>query len=158
MIILPAIIVLPLIMSILGLFGRLARWLPRFAAGLMIAQVPIVIWACTPALRGTIPPADSGFGVDGVGAIFAILTTIVSAAAMLHAAFLLPSERGEGHDMPDNLFCRFYTWSGLFMLAVSSLASYCTSCRSGAGFCHNERSDDQDRHLCHDSSSCCRAY
>jgi formate hydrogenlyase subunit 3/multisubunit Na+/H+ antiporter MnhD subunit len=74
---LSAVIVLPLIMSILGLFRQLSRALPRLAAGLMIAQIPIVAWACAPALRGVTPPADSGFGADGIGAAFVILTTIV---------------------------------------------------------------------------------
>lgn len=102
---LSAIIIFPLIMSILGLFRGLARSLPRIAAGLMIAQLPIVIYACAPTLRAE----------DGVGAAFVILTTVVAAAAMFQAAFLLPPEREE---MPGNLYCRFYTWSGLFILAM----------------------------------------
>lgn len=112
---LSVIIVLPLIMSILGLFKQLTRSLPRIAAGLMIAQIPVVLWACAPALRGSNP---SGLMADAIGAAFVILTTVVAAAAMFQAAFLLPAERREGHDMPDNLFCRFYTWSGLFVLAM----------------------------------------
>ncbi len=102
---LPVIIIIPLTMSILGLFGGLARSLPRIAAGLMAAQLPVAIWACAPALRAR----------DGVGAAFVILTTVVAAAAMFQAAFLLPPEREE---MPSSLYCRFYTWSGLFILAM----------------------------------------
>lgn len=113
-----AVIVLPLIMSILGLFRQLSRSLPRIAAVLMIAQVPVVVWACAPALRGNTPAEASGFVPDGIGAAFLVLTTIVAAAAMFQAAFLLPAERSEGHDMTDRLFCRFYTWSGLFILAM----------------------------------------
>ncbi|MHB9035154.1 MAG: proton-conducting transporter transmembrane domain-containing protein [Armatimonadota bacterium] len=115
---LSAIIILPLIMSVLGLFRQLAHWLPRIAAGLMIAQIPVVVWACAPALRRVAPPAGSGFAADGVSAAFAILTTIVAAAAMLQAAFLLPAERREGHDISDSRFCLFYAWSGLFVLAM----------------------------------------
>ena len=113
-----AVIILPLIMAILGLFKQLARSLPRIAAGLMIAQIPVALWACGPALRGYAPPAGSGLAADGVGAAFVVLTTIVAAAAMFQAAFLLPAERRDGHDMADHLFCRFYTWSGLFILAM----------------------------------------
>jgi hydrogenase-4 component F len=115
---LSAVIVLPLAMSVLGLFRRLAGWLPRIAAGLMVAQIPVAVWACAPGLRGHATPAGSGFAADGIGAAFVILTTVVVAAAMLQAAFLLPAERREGHHKDDRLFCRFYTWSGLFVLAM----------------------------------------
>ena len=112
---LSAIVIIPLVISILGLFGRLSRWLPRIAAGLMVVQVPVVLWACDPALHGSALPVKSGFGVDGVSAIFLILTTVVSTAAILQAAFLLPVER---RDMSDRRFCLFYTLSGLFILAM----------------------------------------
>jgi len=115
---LSVVVILPLVMSILGLFKQLARWLPRVAAGLMVAQIPVVVWACAPALRGNIPAEGSGFAADGIGAAFVILTTVVAAAAMVHAAMLLPAERREGHDVPDHLYCRFYSWSGLFVLAM----------------------------------------
>lgn len=115
---LSAVIILPLIISVLGLFKQLARWLPRLAAGLMIAQVPVVVWVCAPALQGSITPPESGFAVDGVGATFVILTTVIAAAAMLQAAFLLPAERRDNHDMTDSRFCLFYAWSGLFVLAM----------------------------------------
>ena len=115
---LSALIVFPLIISILGLFKRTNRWLPRFAATIMIAQIPVAVWVCGPALHGTQLPAASNFGADGVGAAFVILTTIVSAAAMFQAAFLLPAERRDGHEMSDRQFCLFYSWSGLFVIAM----------------------------------------
>lgn len=115
---LPAVIALPLLVSILGLFRQLSRVLPRLAAGLMIAQVPVVLWVCAPALRGGATPAGSGFATDGIGAAFVILTTIVAAAAMFQAAFLLPAERHPGSEMTDSRFCLFYAWSGLFIIAM----------------------------------------
>jgi hydrogenase-4 component F len=118
MIALSTIGILPFIIAVLGLFGKLSRWLPKLAAGLMLAQIPVVIYACLPSLRGNISAAESGFGADGIGAAFAILTTIVSAAAIIQAAFLLPAERRDGHDISDNRFCLFYAWSGLFIIAM----------------------------------------
>jgi hydrogenase-4 component F len=118
MITLSAIIVLPLVMSVLGLFRRLARWLPRIAAGLMIVQIPVVLLACLPALRGHSSPTGSGFAADGIGAAFVVLTTAIVAAAIFQAALLLPAERGEDQHRDDRIFCRFYTWSGLFILAM----------------------------------------
>lgn len=115
---LSAVIVLPLAIAILGLFKQLTRVLPKLAAGLMIAQIGIVAWACAPALRGVTAPATSALGADGIGAAFMILTTVVAAAAMFQSAILLPAERRDSHDMSDTLFCRFYTWSGLFILAM----------------------------------------
>jgi hydrogenase-4 component F len=84
----------------------------------MIAQIPEVVWLCVPALRGVTPSDKSILGADAVGAAFVILTTIVSAAAMFQAAFLLPAERRDGQDIKDRQFCLFYTWSGLFILAM----------------------------------------
>lgn len=115
---LSAVIVLPLAIAVLGLFRRLSRLLPGLAAGLMIAQVPVVLWVCAPALRGTVPPAGSGLAADGIGAAFVVLTTVIAAAAFSHASFLLPAERRGGHGMSDARFCLFYTWSGLFVLAM----------------------------------------
>lgn len=113
-----AILIIPIVIAILGMFGKTARWLPKMAAGLMLAQIPIVLWACAPDLRGAAIPVHNSFGLDGVGAAFLILTTIVSAAAVSHAAFLLPAERIAGHDSSDRQFCFFYTLSGLFIAAM----------------------------------------
>lgn len=113
---LSAIVIIPLIISILGLFKRLSRWIPWLSAALISAQIPVVIWICAPALRGGTPPTS--FGADGVGAVFVILTTIISAAAMIQAALLLPAECRDGHGVTDRQFCLFYTLSGLFILAM----------------------------------------
>jgi hydrogenase-4 component F len=113
MIMLSTIIILPLTISVLGLFRRLAGCIPKLAAGIMVAQIPVVVWACYPVLRGNAAP--SGMGLS---AVFVILTTVMAAAALFHAAFLLPAERRDGHEVSDSRFCLFYTWSGLFLLAM----------------------------------------
>ncbi len=112
-----AIAIIPLIISVLGLFRQLARVLPKLASGLMLLQLPIVLWACIPALHST-QPIGSGFAADGIGAAFVILTTVVAAAAMFQAALLLPAERRDGSDISDSRFCLFYAWSGLFIIAM----------------------------------------
>ncbi|MHB1458645.1 MAG: proton-conducting transporter transmembrane domain-containing protein [Armatimonadota bacterium] len=108
---------LPLLMAILGLIPRAARWLPRAAAILLGLQIPVVIWVCLPVFSGSI--IDYGaLRIDGIGAAFVIITTLVAAASMVHAAMLLPAERSEGHEITNRRFCLFYTLSGLFIIAM----------------------------------------
>ena len=114
---LAAIVVIPLVISILGLFRQLALVLPKLAAGLMLVQLPVVIWACLPAFHST-QAIGPGFAADGMGAAFVVLTTVVAAAAMFQAGLLLPAERGDGLDMSDSRFCLFYAWAGLFIIAM----------------------------------------
>ncbi len=108
---------LPLLMAGLGLFPRAARWLPWPAAALMLLQIPVAAWVCLPGLSGAVP-ARAAFAVDGIGAAFTLITTLVAAAAIVHAALLLPAERKGAHPVTDRRFCLFYTLSGLFLLAM----------------------------------------
>ena len=111
------IAMLPLLMALLGLIPRTARRLPSAAAILMLVQIPLVIWRCLPVFSGkTI--SYGAFHIDGMGAAFTIITTLVAAAAMVQAALLLPAERKEGHKITDRRFCFFYTLSGAFILAM----------------------------------------
>jgi len=111
------IAMLPLLMALLGLIPRTARWLPRLGAILLLVQIPVVIWVCVPVFSGGII-SYGAFGIDGMGAAFTIITTLVAAAAMVQAALLLPAERAEGHKITDRRFCLFYTLSGGFILAM----------------------------------------
>lgn len=72
----------------------------------------LVVWRCLPLLPQTAVPATA-FGLDGLGAAFLIITTLVAAAALIQAAFLIPLE-GE-NDRRQRLF---YVWAGLFLLAM----------------------------------------
>jgi len=108
---------LPFLMAILGLAPRSARRLPWIAAVLLLVQIPLVVWICLPAFLGSII-SYGPFSIDGMGAAFTIITTLVAAAAMFQAALLLPAERAEGHAITDKRFCLFYTLSGLFILAM----------------------------------------
>ncbi len=108
---------LPLTMALLGLIPRTARWLPRAGATLLLAQIPMVIWICAPAFSGqTI--SYGAFLIDGMGAAFTIITTLVAAAAMVYAAQLLPAERAGGHKITDRRLGLFYTLSGVFIAAM----------------------------------------
>ena len=111
------IAMLPLLMAILGLIPRTARWLPWAGAVLLLAQIPVVIGVCAPVFSGAII-SHGAFRIDGMGAAFTIITTLVAAAAMVHAALLLPAERAEGHKITDRRYCLFYTLSGGFILAM----------------------------------------
>jgi hydrogenase-4 component F len=116
---------IPLLVAFLGLLPRLVRILPRAAAGFMAAQAGVAVWACGPVLWGAAPRADGAdFGLDGVGAVFVVLTTVVAAAAVVQAALLLPAERrpatgdGERKGVTDRRLCLFYTLTGLFLVAM----------------------------------------
>jgi hydrogenase-4 component F len=110
---------IPGILGFCGLFPRLARRLPALAAALMLAQIGAALRVCAPALRQP-PPRATGaeLGLDGLGAAFVVLTTVVAAAAIFQAAFLLPAERGAEHGATDRRLGLFYTLSSLFLLAM----------------------------------------
>lgn len=117
--ILSLLALLPAGMAVLGLFPRAAGWLPRAAGALMVAQLVVALRVCGPVLWG--PAALLGgpeFGLDGLGAAFVVLTTLVAAAAIVQSAFLLPPERGGEHGVTDRRFCLFYTLAGGFLLAM----------------------------------------
>lgn len=115
------IIALPLIMVVCGLFKVMARRIAILSAILMTAQIPLVIIFCLPAFKGNPYMLSNGFGVDGVGAAFILLTTIAVTAAMIQAAFLLPAERGTKEDVGDRQFGLFYSLFGLFILAMYAM-------------------------------------
>lgn len=111
---------LPWLMAFLGLFPKTARWLPWTAAVLMLVQLPVAGWYCRPLLEGA--TANSGdMGLDGIGAAFVLITTLVTAAAIVQAAFVLPAERTSEHEVVDRRFCLFYTLAGLFLTAMYSV-------------------------------------
>lgn len=104
-------------MVFLGLVPRTARFLPRVAAFLMVVQIPVAVFTCLPAFSGRVI-GHGAFVIDGIGAAFTVITTLVAAAAMVQAALILPAERKEGHKITDRRFGLFYTLSGGFILAM----------------------------------------
>ncbi len=114
------IAVIPLSMAFLGLIPRTARWLPWTGAILLLVQIPVVVRICVPAFSGH-AMSYGAFLIDGMGAAFTIITTLVAAAAMIQAAVLLPAERKAGHKITDRRFCFFYTLSGMFILAMYAI-------------------------------------
>jgi hydrogenase-4 component F len=110
---------LPLLLAVLGLIPRTARRLPALAAGLMGLQVGVAWWVCAPALAGeAVSLGGTGFGLDGLGAAFLVLTTVVAAAAFAQAAFLFPAQQGGEHGVTDHRLALFYTVAALFLLAM----------------------------------------
>lgn len=104
-------------MVLLGLVPSTARRLPWMSAALMLVQIPVVGWVCYPIFSGR-TLYWGVLGMDGIGAAFTIITTIVSAAAMVQAALVMPAERSQGHNITDRRFGMFYTLSGLFMISM----------------------------------------
>jgi hydrogenase-4 component F len=81
-------------------------------------QVPVSLWVCGPALWGHVHPDGQAFAVDSLGAVFVVLTTVVSAAAMAQAALLFQAGQQSDHVTTDRRLGLFYTFSGLFLLAM----------------------------------------
>ncbi|MEI7831649.1 MAG: proton-conducting transporter membrane subunit [bacterium] len=111
------LVIIPLLIALTGLFSRAARWLPRVAAGLMLVQLPVVIWLVLPVLSQSGSVATN-LGIDGIGAAFLVITTLVATAAFCQAAWLLPAERPDEPLITDKRFTMFYTLTGLFIIAM----------------------------------------
>jgi hydrogenase-4 component F len=110
---------IPTLLGLCGLFPRLAAALPRLAALLMLSQIAIALRVSAPVLGGSTTAAlGTEFGLDGLGAAFLMLTTVVAAAALFQAAFLFPAERAAGHGTTDRRLGLFYTLASLFLLAM----------------------------------------
>lgn len=108
----------PMIIALLGLVPRTARWLPKIAAVLMIIQLPIVGWLCSLIAKGEML-AYGPFVMDGIGTAFTVITTLVAVTSMIQAAMILPAERiMENPRMTDRRFTLFYTLSALFILTM----------------------------------------
>jgi hydrogenase-4 component F len=85
----------------------------------MLAQIGVAFWVCAPVLGGASPRVvATDLGLDGVGAAFLVLTTVIAGAALFQAALLFPAERSAGHETPDRRLGFFYTLSSLFLLAM----------------------------------------
>lgn len=111
------LIILPLIIALLGLIPRMARAIAAISAVLMLVQLPVVIWICRPVFSGHSLVAGN-FMMDGVGAVFTIITTLAALAAMVQAALQLPVERQAGHVISDRAYCGFFSLSALFLLSM----------------------------------------
>ena len=111
------LVAIPLLIALLGLLPRMARWLPRMAAVLMLAQFAVVLWVTLPVLSGA-GLATANLGIDGISAAFLLITTLVAAAALAQAAWLLPAGRSHEPQITDRRFCLFYTLAGLFIMAM----------------------------------------
>ncbi len=108
---------IPLLMALLGLIRQTARWLPGAVAVAMPVQLALAGWCC---LHGWAQPVSGSadFGLDGIGAAFLFITTLVATAALVHAALLLPAERRESPEISDRQLGLFYTLAGVFLAAM----------------------------------------
>jgi len=107
----------PLLIAALSLWLRIERRLPWIAAGLMVAQLPLVAWLCLPVFSHS-APVTTDFGLDGVGAAFLLITTLVASASLIQAALLLPAERAQDEAITARHLRQFYLLAGLFLAAM----------------------------------------
>ncbi|MHB9133032.1 MAG: proton-conducting transporter transmembrane domain-containing protein [Armatimonadota bacterium] len=108
---------IPLLLVLLALIPQSTRRLPGLTALLMLGQLALACWVCIPALRQTVTgPHD--FALDGIGAAFLLITTLVATAALIHAALLLPAERTHAPEISDRQLRTFYLLAGLFLMAM----------------------------------------
>ena len=112
--------IIPALISLLGLLRFTARWLPAFVAGLMLPQLILVGGCCVVSWHR--PPLGAvDFGLDGIGAAFLLITTLVATAALAHAALLLPAEQRQQPEITDRQLRQFYILAGLFLAAMYSV-------------------------------------
>ncbi len=84
----------------------------------MIGQLVLVVRATLPTLQGMHPRSGADFALDGVGAVFILITTVVATAAMFQASLQFPAEQDGPHKVSDRQLCSFYTLSSMFILAM----------------------------------------
>jgi hydrogenase-4 component F len=63
----------------------------------------------------------SGFAVDRIGALFALLTTFVAASSISHAKIFFKNEEAHAEDGFDDKVSLFYFCANLFLLAMTSV-------------------------------------
>lgn len=96
----------PLIACGAALLAPVAR-IPALAAAALLVQVFVAFFACAIA-----PPTD------GVATFFVVLTTCVTAAALLHASFYFEAERVGGHAPGPRTMRAVYFFAPLFLLSM----------------------------------------
>jgi hydrogenase-4 component F len=111
---------IPLLLAVLGAIRQTARWLPGAAAGLAGVQLVVAGIICLPALSAPAVGA-SALALDGMGAAFLLITTLVAAAALVQSALLLPAERMHDPEITDRRLCTYYLLAGLFLAAMYSV-------------------------------------
>lgn len=109
--------IVPALITLLGLCRLFVRRIPGIVAGLMLVQLVWVGWVCKTGLRQPFD-ARADFGLDGVGAAFLLITTLVATAALIQAALLLPAERQYAPEISDRQLASFYLLTGLFLAAM----------------------------------------
>ncbi|OPZ87806.1 MAG: Na(+)/H(+) antiporter subunit A [bacterium ADurb.Bin429] len=117
MIPLSVLFIIPLLIAVLGAIRQAARWLPGMAATLALLQLILVGSICLPQLARQAVDGNT-FALDGMGAAFLFITTLVAAAALIQSALLLPAERAYDPEITDRRLCSFYLLAGLFLAAM----------------------------------------
>lgn len=93
--------------------------LARGVAALACVQLAVAAAICGPvALRNSETVAWDGFRMDAVGALFVLITTLVVAASLTHAAVFFEREASRGHAPTLRQVRQFYASAALFVVAM----------------------------------------
>jgi len=113
-----ALLPAPLLIAALALFATRLRVVPVLAAILMGIQCAAAAWAWFPILGTPRRQIVEGIGIDSHGALFVLLTTIVVAAAFVHAVAFFEREKLSEHAPSHRQIGQFYFFASLFLIAM----------------------------------------
>lgn len=115
-----ALLLCPVALLVGTLLIRSVPKLSRFGALLMWVQMAVVLVAVAPYLgsSGSLDLVAHGFRLDGMAALFVVLTTLVFAAALTHGIGFFERETGSNHPPSPRNVREFYFFASLFLLSM----------------------------------------
>lgn len=114
------LLIAPLLLMTAALLRLPPRRLSRLGACLMTLQAILVIHNCGSyvAIADAQAHVVGGFRLDSTAAFFLILTTLVMAAALVHAVFFFDAELAGPHPPTDRDVRAVYVFAPLFLLSM----------------------------------------
>lgn len=125
MVALAALLACPLLMVAASVLTAQSRALSRLSAGLMWLQMAAAAAVCAPALGypGVASALPQGFRMDGIAALYILLTTLVVTAATTHAVGFFQRDEESGHPVGARPVRQFYCFTALFLVAMYAVVA-----------------------------------
>jgi len=119
-----ALLPIPILLAVTAIVVRRARMVSRIAAAAMWLQLAIAAhyWGSV-AISGHVIAVVHGFRIDPTSAIFALLTTFVSAASLTQAVSFFDQELRSEHAPSDWQVRQIYIFAPLFLVAMYSVVT-----------------------------------
>ena len=119
-----SLLLCPMLILVSALLSRRTSTLLRLSAVLMWVQMAVVLAVCVPRL-GThqTAPVVHGFRLDNTAALFAMLTTLIVAAALTHAVGFFLRETASEHAPSNRDLRMFYLFAALFYLSMVAVVA-----------------------------------